>query len=310
VPWSKAQVGGRTSWRKARSGLTDAIQCHARSWSTGSSRHRPNATPRFQHNTFIETIVPSRYDTCLSFVRTTVRGSWICHDEVIVLVRHAESLAQYVNVAVVCLEPPGQSADARLGVAQVRRGQGRASPTAGGQRCPAGAPSIDGASPGGPGATPARRRWDVASRPCRAILDLARGTGRLLLQFAVAGPRGAVVPRRDESRAGSGLTRARPSRRPLLDPVEAMGRGTRLPLGGRRERALLALLLTKPGRPVSADRRIDQLWAGERPDGSDTRLRSYVSRLQATLGGWSRSRAAAVAMRSRETHVRSANLCS
>ncbi len=32
------------------------------------------------------------------------------------LVRHAESLAQYFNIAVVCLGPPGQGADARLGV--------------------------------------------------------------------------------------------------------------------------------------------------------------------------------------------------
>ncbi len=44
---------------------------------------------------------------------------------------------------------------------------------------------------------------------------------------------------------------------------------------------LLSRLDPIPG----ADRRIDQLWAGELPDGSDTRLKSYVSRLQATLGG-------------------------
>jgi DNA-binding SARP family transcriptional activator len=80
-----------------------------------------------------------------------------------------------------------------------------------------------------------------------------------------------------------------PTNRPVdlrvLGPVEALAGGTRLPLGGRRQRALLALLLVTPGRPVSADRLPDELWAGEPPDGSDTTLRSYVSRLRATLDG-------------------------
>jgi predicted ATPase/DNA-binding SARP family transcriptional activator len=71
----------------------------------------------------------------------------------------------------------------------------------------------------------------------------------------------------------------------VLGPVEVLADGTRLSLGGRRQRALLALLLTTPRQPVSADRLIDELWAGEPPDGSDTTLRSYVSRLRATLDG-------------------------
>jgi DNA-binding SARP family transcriptional activator len=75
----------------------------------------------------------------------------------------------------------------------------------------------------------------------------------------------------------------RPADLRVLGPVEALADGTRLPLGGRRQRALLALLLATPGQPVSADRLIDELWAGEPPDGSDTTLRSYVSRLRATL---------------------------
>ena len=77
----------------------------------------------------------------------------------------------------------------------------------------------------------------------------------------------------------------RPADLRVLGPVEAVADGTKLPLGGRRQRALLALLLTTPRLPVSADRLVDELWAGEPPDGSDTTLRSYVSRLRATLDG-------------------------
>ena len=38
------------------------------------------------------------------------------------------------------------------------------------------------------------------------------------------------------------------------------------------------------GSPVSADSLIEELWAGEPPDGASTTLRSYVSRLRAALG--------------------------
>ena len=70
----------------------------------------------------------------------------------------------------------------------------------------------------------------------------------------------------------------------VLGAVEAIREGHRLALGGRRQRALLALLLLQPGRPVSADRLIDELWAGEPPDAAETTLRSYVSRLRSALG--------------------------
>ena len=40
----------------------------------------------------------------------------------------------------------------------------------------------------------------------------------------------------------------------VLGPVEVVADGTSLALGGRRQRTLLALLLTTPGQPISADR--------------------------------------------------------
>jgi predicted ATPase/DNA-binding SARP family transcriptional activator len=71
----------------------------------------------------------------------------------------------------------------------------------------------------------------------------------------------------------------------ILGPVEALVNGTPIPLGGPRQRALLALLLLEPGRIVAVDRLVDELWHGEPPEGASTTLRSYVARLRAVLAG-------------------------
>ena len=70
----------------------------------------------------------------------------------------------------------------------------------------------------------------------------------------------------------------------VLGPVEAIRNGEPVNLGGRRQRALLALLALAAGRPVPADRLIDELWPGRPPPGTST-LPSYVTRLRASLGG-------------------------
>ena len=69
----------------------------------------------------------------------------------------------------------------------------------------------------------------------------------------------------------------------VLGPIEVIRGGERLRIGGRRQRTLLALLLLEAGRPVAADRLIDELWHGEGPSGAST-LPSYISRLRTTLG--------------------------
>lgn len=69
----------------------------------------------------------------------------------------------------------------------------------------------------------------------------------------------------------------------ILGPVEAVADGAPLRLGGRRQRALLALLVTARGRIISADR-LAELWGGDPPEGSDISLRTYVSRLRAAVG--------------------------
>jgi predicted ATPase/DNA-binding SARP family transcriptional activator/Tfp pilus assembly protein PilF len=70
----------------------------------------------------------------------------------------------------------------------------------------------------------------------------------------------------------------------VLGPIEAISNGAPLPLGGPRQRALLALLALEPGRIVPADRLTDELWNGRPPDGADITLRSYVSRLRGAIG--------------------------
>jgi hypothetical protein len=57
-----------------------------------------------------------------------------------------------------------------------------------------------------------------------------------------------------------------------------------LALGGRRQRALLALLALEPGRVISVDVLADELWNGDPPPGAATTLRSYASRLRRALG--------------------------
>jgi predicted ATPase/DNA-binding SARP family transcriptional activator len=66
--------------------------------------------------------------------------------------------------------------------------------------------------------------------------------------------------------------------------VRVLRDGQPIDIGGVRAETLLALLALRAPSPVSADALIDELWAGEPPDGAATTLRSYVSRLRAALG--------------------------
>ena len=53
----------------------------------------------------------------------------------------------------------------------------------------------------------------------------------------------------------------------VLGPLEAYTNGRSVPVGGGRQRALLALLLVHAGEIVSRDRLIEELWAGHPPPG-------------------------------------------
>ncbi len=70
----------------------------------------------------------------------------------------------------------------------------------------------------------------------------------------------------------------------ILGPIEVVEDGRALPLGSRKQRALLALLVLHAGKVVSRDRLIDDLWHGEPPAAPETTLRSHISRLRSVLG--------------------------
>ncbi|MFJ9007906.1 BTAD domain-containing putative transcriptional regulator [Streptomyces canus] len=66
----------------------------------------------------------------------------------------------------------------------------------------------------------------------------------------------------------------------VLGPIEAEVNGARVDLGGPRQKAVLALLLSVRGSVVPADRMIDRLWRGEPPPRAIASLQSYVSNLR------------------------------
>jgi DNA-binding SARP family transcriptional activator len=70
----------------------------------------------------------------------------------------------------------------------------------------------------------------------------------------------------------------------ILGPLEAWSGGRALPLGGARQRALLALLLTRANEVVSSDRLIDDLWSGRPPETAANAVQGYVYQLRKVLG--------------------------
>src|SRR5713101_1228683 len=71
----------------------------------------------------------------------------------------------------------------------------------------------------------------------------------------------------------------------VLGPVEVRVDGRALPLGGPKQRALLALLLLSANEVVSRDRLVDALWGERVPASAHRSLDTYVYRLRALLGG-------------------------
>ena len=70
----------------------------------------------------------------------------------------------------------------------------------------------------------------------------------------------------------------------ILGPLEVVDEGSPIPLGGARQRAVLALLLTRPNQVVSTDRLIDDLWGTDQPKLRRTLFEYYVSQLRKLLG--------------------------
>jgi hypothetical protein len=69
----------------------------------------------------------------------------------------------------------------------------------------------------------------------------------------------------------------------VLGPLEVSRSGRAMPLGGPRQRAVLALLLLEANRVVSMDRLAEDVWGGHPPEGWVTTLQTYVSHLRQAL---------------------------
>jgi len=71
----------------------------------------------------------------------------------------------------------------------------------------------------------------------------------------------------------------------VLGPVEVRADHQPLPLGGRKQRALLAVLLHHANRSVPDDLLVDALWSEQPPKTASSNLRLYASRIRQSLGG-------------------------
>ncbi|MFI6340334.1 BTAD domain-containing putative transcriptional regulator [Streptomyces sp. NPDC050535] len=79
----------------------------------------------------------------------------------------------------------------------------------------------------------------------------------------------------DEGRRGLWLT--------VLGPVGAWRDGAPLELGPPQQRALLALLLARPGQPMEVEQIVDALWADEPPASARTLVYRYIGLLRRIL---------------------------
>jgi len=70
----------------------------------------------------------------------------------------------------------------------------------------------------------------------------------------------------------------------ILGPLEVLGDGRPIALGGGKQRALLALLLTHANQTLSSERLIDELWGEQPPASAAKTLQVHVSRVRKALG--------------------------
>jgi DNA-binding SARP family transcriptional activator len=70
----------------------------------------------------------------------------------------------------------------------------------------------------------------------------------------------------------------------ILGSLEVTEGGRLLPLGGPKQRALLAILLLNANEAVSRDRLIEGIWGEQPPASPGHTIDTYVSRLRKLLG--------------------------
>ena len=90
----------------------------------------------------------------------------------------------------------------------------------------------------------------------------------------------------------------------VLGPLEAFDESASVPLGGRRQRAVLARLLLDADRPVSVERLVDDLWGRDVPETAVKMIQIAVSQLRKVLPpGVVETRAAGYAIALGDTHT-------
>src|SRR5690348_11874902 len=82
---------------------------------------------------------------------------------------------------------------------------------------------------------------------------------------------------------GTTIGEAEPAQFRILGPLEVSRSGCAVPLGGPRQRAVLALLVLEANRVVSMDRLAEEVWGGRPPEGWATTLQTYVFHLRRAL---------------------------
>ena len=70
----------------------------------------------------------------------------------------------------------------------------------------------------------------------------------------------------------------------VLGPIEAFEKKRRLPVGGPKQRTVLALLVARAGTPVSTDALVEGVYGDEPPQGARRSVQTYVSNLRGDLG--------------------------
>ena len=70
----------------------------------------------------------------------------------------------------------------------------------------------------------------------------------------------------------------------VLGPLEVDAGGGPIPLGGPKQRAVLAHLLVRANQLVPADTLVDEIWGDEPPEKARNVLQTYVSHLRKALG--------------------------
>jgi YVTN family beta-propeller protein len=92
-----------------------------------------------------------------------------------------------------------------------------------------------------------------------------------------------------DNRAGGAMAadapdeRTEPAEFGILGPLQVLRAGFVVPLGGPRQRAVLALLLLEANRVASMDRLAEDVWGGSPPEGWATTLQTYVFHLRRAL---------------------------